>query len=229
MTDGPPPYPRTPHLWPVPGRPSRLVLSAAEARRWLCEPVVVEEKLDGANVSLWADGSVQVASRGGAGAMDRGGQLGRLRAWAAERSADLRELLAGGHVLYGEWLWLRHGIGYDRLPDWLVALDLWHPDRGFADLMERDERCARAGLVVPPRLFTGVLHDRETLLALLGQSRVGPGPAEGLVLRASGGRRCKLVAPAFARRGDEDWVGEREHNALDRGETVRAISKGAAR
>ncbi len=48
--------------------PTRLVLPASEADRWPHEPVVVEEKLDGANVSLWcASGGVQVASRSGPG------------------------------------------------------------------------------------------------------------------------------------------------------------------
>lgn len=108
----PPPYPRTPYLWPTPHatRDDR-VLSRDEAGHWLREPVTVEEKLDGANVSLWLDPMTgpQVASRGGPDAMDRAGQLGRLRAWAGERLDAVAELLADGWAAYGEWLWLRHG------------------------------------------------------------------------------------------------------------------------
>lgn len=222
MTSAPPPYPRTPHLWPPAGGTARLVLGAAEADRWLHEPVVVEEKLDGANVSLWWDGGPRVASRGGAGAMDRAGQLGRLRAWSAERAGALEVLLADGWALYGEWLWLRHGVPYDRLPDWLVALDLWHCDSGFASLPERDRRCQEAGLVLPPRLFSGVLGCRETLVGLLGPSKAGRCPAEGVVLRAADGRRCKLIAREFVRRTDEAWADQQEHNAL-------ALDQGAPR
>ncbi len=61
---GPPPYPRIPHL--VPGRGSRddRVLSPEERHRFLAAEVSVEEKLDGANVGLWADdGLVQMALR----------------------------------------------------------------------------------------------------------------------------------------------------------------------
>lgn len=213
MTADPPSYPRTPHLWPPPGRDARLVLAAHEAQRWLREPVVVEEKLDGANVSVWLDGRLQVASRGGAGAMDRAGQLGRLRAWVAERADHLTALLADGWVLYGEWLWLQHGVGYDRLPDWLVALDLWHPGEGFAPLAERDARCSAAGLSVPPRLFSGVVGSRERLASLMTRSVLSSAAAEGLVLRA-GGRRCKVVHAGYRRLDDTGWAGAGSHNAL---------------
>lgn len=99
---GPPPYPRTPHLWPPAGSTGRLVVPPEEVPMWLSEPVVVEEKLDGANVSLWLDAAtarVEVASRGGVGAQDRAGQLGRLRAWTAERHQTLTRLLDDGWVL----------------------------------------------------------------------------------------------------------------------------------
>lgn len=213
----PPPYPRTAHLWPTPGRAGDdRVVAVDERDDWLRFPLVVEEKLDGANVSLWLEDSrVDVASRGGAGAMDRAGQLGRLRAWAAARDAALRELLADGWVVYGEWLWLTHGTTYDLLPDWMVVLDCWHPSAGMAPLGERDRRAGRAGLAVPPRLFEGTLGTEAALSALFGQSRFSrTGRAEGVVLRAADGRRCKVVDPAYLRRSDEEWS-RRRHNALD--------------
>ena len=81
----PPKYPRTPYLWRDDGRAENVV-PPGEREAWFRTPVVVEEKLDGANVSLWLDdGQLRVASRGGAEAMDRAGQLGRLRAWGAQR------------------------------------------------------------------------------------------------------------------------------------------------
>jgi hypothetical protein len=215
---GPPPYPRTPHLWPPAGSTGRLVVPREDVPEWLSEPVVVEEKLDGANVSLWLDpatGRVEVASRGGAGAQDRAGQLGRLRAWVADRQEALTGLLADGWVLYGEWLWLEHGIRYDRLPDWLIALDLWHADRGFAPLDKRDIRCREAGLARPPRLFQGAVRDEGRLRQLLAGSALSSDrPAEGLVLRRADGRRCKLVAAGHVRRSDAEWAQARRHNAL---------------
>ena len=53
----------------------------------LARPVLVEEKLDGANVVVWLeDERIECALRSGVGAQDRGKQLGPLRAWLAERT-----------------------------------------------------------------------------------------------------------------------------------------------
>ncbi|MGH4020272.1 MAG: RNA ligase family protein [Pseudonocardiaceae bacterium] len=212
----PPPYPRTPHLWaPAPEVAGDRVLDLAERQHWLQRPVVVEEKLDGANVSVWWEqAQPQVASRGGAGAMDRARQLGPLRARVNAAYDQLRSLLDGGWVLYGEWLWLTHTVHYDRLPDHLVALDLWHPEWGFADLLRRDERTQVSGLAVPPRLFTGVLGSLEMLFGLMGRSRFGTAPMEGVVLRRDDGAICKVLRPGFVRAGD-DQIG-RARNVLTR-------------
>jgi len=221
----PPPYPRTPHLWPPQASAGRLVLPPDEAQRWLQVPVVVEEKLDGANVALWLgepESEVRVASRGGADARDRAGQLGRLRAWSAERREGLCRLLEGGWTLYAEWLWLEHGVNYDRLPDWLVALDLWHPEHGFVPLWKRDRRCEAADLPVPPRLFEGVLGSTQRVRDLIRQSAYSSHQtAEGLILRAPDGSRCKVVAAGHVRRSDEQWLSARRHNGVATGGLTR--------
>ncbi len=205
----PPAYPRIPYLIaPAQLSGSDRVVSAAEVPSWFLTPVHVEEKLDGANVSLWLDErQVQVATRGGVGAMDRAGQLGRLRAWAAERSERLTSLLADGWSAYGEWLWLRHGIPYDRLPDFLVLLDLWHPDAGMAPVAERDARASAAGLLTPPVRHSGVLRDLPALLALLGPSTYADTRAEGLVVRRlADDARCKVVDPVYQRPEDRHFA-----------------------
>jgi hypothetical protein len=218
-----PGYPRIPYLWRADASEDDEVVPPDAIRAWLGEPVVVEEKLDGANVSLWLDdGRILVASRGGVGAMDRAGQLGRLRAWVGERGEPLREVLADGWVLYGEWLWLRHGVPYDGLPDWLVVLDLWRADGGFAATERRDEIAVGAGLALPPRLFGGVLGSRETLVGLLGTSGFSTEPMEGAVLRRDG-ERAKVLQPGFRRRNDEEWSSNREHNELHPARHRRAL------
>lgn len=207
----PPPYPRIPYLWPSGNDRDDLVLDAASRSRWLTDPVVVEEKLDGANVSLWLEsGSVHVSSRGGAGAMDRAGQLGRLRAWAAEHDGALRPLLDTGLVVYGEWLWLTHGVRYDALPELLVVLDMWDPRAGFASTPERDTHAREAGLLVPPLLFGGCAphlgpavgppRDVPVVIVTDGGSRAPPrtrGPGQGGAVRlpTSDRRRMESIPP----------------------------------
>lgn len=221
MSSEPPPYPRIPHLFPQPER-SRddLVLAAEDRERFLCEPVIVEEKLDGANVMLWLDGegSVRVAGRSGIGGMDRAGQIGRLRAWAAERSDRLGTLLAEHRVLYAEWLLLTHTVHYDCLPDLLAGTDLHAPGIRFHTANERDRGLRRVGLTPVPRVFSGTLGAEKCLWALFGDSAFGSEPAEGLVLRREReGRvfgRAKVLRPGFVRKSDEQWGGTVRLNAL---------------
>lgn len=181
-----------------------------EAHAWLNTPLVIEEKLDGSNVAIWLErGRVRVAGRGGLDAMDRAGQLGRLRAWVAERGDALGDLLREGEVLYGEWLWLQHTIAYDSLPDWLIVLDLWSPSTGFLDVEERDRRVTSLGLQVPPLVHRGEIGSLRELPARCSAARWAPVRMEGMVLRReSGGRlveRAKWVRPDFQPKPDVAW------------------------
>lgn len=214
----PSPYPRIPHL--VPGRGTRddRVLGTEEAAVFLARPVVVEEKLDGANVVLWLeDGRVECALRSGPGGADRAGQLGPLRAWVGERSDELRSLLGGGLALYSDWLYLSHTVAYERLPSYLIALDLRRPDGSFVTVDERTAACTDADLSVPAELWRGVAACEETVEGLLGPSRYGDAQAEGVVVRAVDGaepRIAKLVRPGFDRLTDDAWAGGRPRNRL---------------
>lgn len=212
------PYQRIPHL--VPGRGSRddLLLSPGEVAELLEKPVAVEEKLDGACVSVWWNrGRVDCALRSGPEGSDRAGQLGRLRAWLLERSDALRLLLESGDVLYAEWMLLTHTVRYVGLPALLIGLDLLLPGQGFRVLDDRDRRLGEAGLVSPPVLFRGVLHGSQGLERLLATSRFGDERMEGLVVRTLDGsepRLAKLVRPDFERVDDECWKRGRPLNAV---------------
>ena len=213
----PPPYPRIPHL--VPGRGSRddRVLDAEQAAAMLARPVLVEEKLDGANVVLWLEGDrVECALRSGVDAQDRGKQLGPLRAWLAERTTALRELL-DGFALYGEWLFTAHGVRYDALPAYLVGLDVWAPDLGFVTPEARNELLMNAGLTAPPTLYRGTLKRVDQVEALLGCSRLGSEPMEGVVVRtldAGEPRIAKLLRPGFSPASNDEWRRGRPRNLL---------------
>ncbi|MGH3695327.1 MAG: RNA ligase family protein [Pseudonocardiaceae bacterium] len=200
----PPSYPRMPHLWASEAiTRGDQILAPAEVSDWLLHPVVVEEKLDGANVSIWWEqNQIQVASRGGQDAMDRGGQLGPLRSRVNAGYGQLQPLLENGFVLYAEWLWLTHSVRYDQLVDYLVVLDFSRRDEGFVELRERDRLSRAHELVVPPRLFDGVLDSKNALVKLMGRSRVGSELMEGAVLRRNDGQRCKVLRPGFVRAGD---------------------------
>lgn len=215
----PPPYPRIAHLLPGRGTRDDLVLSATERHAVLHRPVVVEEKLDGANVTLWwQDGWVACAGRSGPDGQDRARQLGPLRAWVAEHADQLRPLLADDDVLYAEWLLLTHTVAYDRLPSYLVGLDLRHSDGTFATVDDRNGRLDGAGVARPPELFRGVLGSLEHVEAILATtSSVGSAAIEGVVVRTLDGgepRLTKALARGFEPASDDEWQCGRPRNQV---------------
>lgn len=220
MTD-PPKFPRVPHLAPGEGvGPDDLVLAEQERVRLLHTPVVVEEKLDGANVVVWIDDGVpRAATRGGADAVDRGGQRGRLRQWATGRADELGSALGQRYALYGEWLLRRHTVRYDRLPGPFVGTDVYdRRSQRFLGVQERDRVMAAAGVPAAPRRFEGTLGSVVATERLLGSSAFGATRAEGLVVRAlhaqADPRLAKLVDPAWRRREDAEWSGAGEENVV---------------
>lgn len=187
--DAPPPYPRIAHLVAGRGTADDVDVDPAAIDALLAGEVVVEEKLDGANVVVWPDGPrLDCALRSGPGSADRARQLGPLRKWVAEHAVALRTLLGDDTALSAEWLLLTHSIAYDRLPAYLVALDLWSPARGFVSVDERNARSAAVGLPTPPELWRGRASSAADLEARLGPSAYGTDMAEGLVVRAVDGR-----------------------------------------
>jgi len=221
--DAPPPYPRVAHLIAGRGTSDDVEADPASISALLAGEIVVEEKLDGANVVVWPDGSrLDCALRSGPGATDRARQLGPLRAWVAEHADALRGLLGGDTALYGEWLLLTHSVAYDRLPAYLVALDLWSPTDGFVPVEERNARCAAVGITTPPERWRGRASSGTEVEVRLGPSAYGNGLAEGIVVRAIDGRPprlAKLLRAGFDRVGDDEWRSGRPRNRLAVGAT----------
>ncbi len=209
----PPPYHRIPHLRAHPGADrDDLVLTPEAANLLQTRTFCIEEKLDGFNLALACDdaGWPQPYARSGKTHGDRGGQLGRVRAWIAERAPALQGVLADWPVVYGEWLRLRHSVAYDLLPDWLVVLDLWHPEYGFAAVATRDATCQQAGLSVPQAYAVGRWPGAAAVEAFCQRSHYSTGRAEGVVLRnPAGGQEgavAKWLAADFRRTSDADWT-----------------------
>jgi hypothetical protein len=183
----PPPYPRIQYLLPHPAiGADDSVVTPSVRKEWLAAHVVVEEKLDGANVCLWSDdGIIRAAGRSGMHGQDRANQFGRLRAWVASNTARLSPLLRSGRVLYGEWLWLQHSIDYTKLPEYLIGLDIASADGHFLSQDSRNSELQEAGLEPPHKIFEGRLETPHAILALLRKSAYREGSPEGAVIRSS--------------------------------------------
>lgn len=207
-------FPRTPHLaWLGSGQPRDDKVLANEAAAELVSHVVtVEEKVDGANlgISLGPGSELRMQNRGSY--LDLKAlhpQFKPLRHWLAARHAALVNALAGNRILFGEWCYARHSVHYTRLPDWFLLFDVYdHAAGRFWSADRRDRLAAESDLATVPRLTRG-RFDLQGLRAMLGPSRFGDGPAEGICVRRDRGgyleQRAKLVAPEFTETIGAHW------------------------
>ncbi|HVJ93780.1 MAG TPA: RNA ligase family protein [Labilithrix sp.] len=218
-------FPRTPHLAWLGDSPPRgdKVLDAHETRELLAHDVVVEEKVDGANLGLSVDddGVLRAQNRGHYLSFDNAhGQWQPLKRWLEPRKAELEEALYPDLMLFGEWCYAVHSIRYSHLPDWFLAFDIYDRARGeFWSTEGRDALASRLGLAVVPRLAAGKF-DLLQLEELLDNSRLTDGPAEGLYVRLETAERlqarAKLVRREFVQSIERHWSkGPLQTNALD--------------
>ena len=190
------------------------VLSPAETQELLSGDVVVEEKLDGANLglSLSPDGALRAQNRGQYLSAPHAGQFARFPAWLTQHESGLRAVLRPELMLFGEWCAARHSLSYDTLPDWFLLFDVYDRSIGrFWSTSRRNALAAEAGLSTVPLVSSGL-----TTLAALKQllvdtpSRYRAGlPLEGVVVRRESGEWCearaKLVRPDFTQAIDTHW------------------------
>jgi hypothetical protein len=208
-------FPHTPHLaWLGDGQPrDDKVLPPDEAEALLSGEVVVEEKVDGANIgfSAGADGKLRVQSRGSYLDPDHAHpQFRPLWAWLGAREAALVDALGSDRILFGEWCYAVHSVVYERLPDWFLGFDVYDRSAGkFWDTSRRDALLATLRLHPAPRIARGHFTVEAVERMLASESRVGDGAIEGLVVRRESGgfttARAKLVRAEFARAIDEHW------------------------
>src|SRR5690606_22108083 len=137
--------------WLGSGKPrGDKVLANDEVEALLAGEVVVEEKVDGANIgfSISQDGEVRVQNRGQY--LDRAhahAQFQPLWSWLPSRKAALADALYPDLILFGEWCFAVHSVAYDRLPDWFLGFDVYDWSvNGFWDTRRRDELLTAVGL-----------------------------------------------------------------------------------
>ena len=135
-------FPRTQHLINLGAATSDDIL-VANFPISQC-PVVIEEKIDGANmgISLDWEGSLVVQNRSHTVNSQSHAQFRRLDDWLSTHDRDLHAILLRDpqfperYILYGEWVPATHSIAYSGLPDVFLAFDFY--DRVTATFASRE-------------------------------------------------------------------------------------------
>ena len=160
-------YPRTAHLPWSPGA-SADDIRVSDLSGLAGREVVVTEKLDGENTTLYRDGLH-------ARSLDSAHHPSR--AWMKVLHGRIAQAIPAGWRVCGENVYARHSIAYDDLQSWFYGFSVWRGDRCL-HWDEATRFLARLGIPVPPVLWRGVFDERA-LRAL----RLDSGRQEGFVVR----------------------------------------------
>ena len=208
-------FPHTPHLvWLGEGTPREdKILSRAEAIAFLDGAVVVEEKVDGANMglSVGPDGRLRAQSRGNyLNPSHCHAQWKPLWQWLARKEVAILAALGTELMLFGEWCYAKHTVPYDALPDWFLAFDVFETATGrFWSAVRRNRLLEQIGIFPVPERICSRLALNQTA-KLLGKSAVGSCPAEGVYLRRDDDKyliqRAKIVGSAFKQQIEDHWT-----------------------
>ena len=167
-------YPRTPHLEGSRLQPGDEDLSQIPFACIRGKYLVVEEKIDGANtaVSFSEEGELLLQSRGHyltGGYRERHYNL--MKQWATIHQDAFFEVLGTRYIMYGEWMYAKHTVYYDRLPHYFLEFDIFdRQEQIFLSTERRHELLKDLPVVSVPVLKTGIFQSREDLISLLGKS-----------------------------------------------------------
>lgn len=191
-------YPRTPHLPWSPGATAddvRLVdLDAFEGRE-----IVVTEKLDGENTTLYADGLH-------ARSLDSAHHPSR--AWIKALHGRIATRIPAGWRVSGENVFARHSIAYAELESWFYAFSVWDGSDRCLDWDATVRFTRELGVPVPHVLFRGRFDEKA-----LRKTSIDTAIREGYVVRTTEGFRredfarhiAKWVRPSHVQT-DQHWM-----------------------
>ena len=211
-----PEYPRIPHL---DKSISNMTHDDIQVEGKIQFPLTgwVQEKLDGANLGLtWTSGPV-IRNRNNI--LKKGYikketpaklQFRSSWNWLHDHNKDIQKLsksLMTPVTLYGEWLYAKHSIYYDKLPDLFVAYDIYIPqDDEWLSPDKFESEMSQTNIhFIKPELKT--FNNMSEIVAESEKpSKYRNGVREGIVIKLSDGRKVtesfKIVNKFFERRED---------------------------
>ncbi len=167
-------YPRTPHLQGSRLQPGDEDLSQIPFSCIAGKHLVVEEKVDGANsaISFGEDGQLLLQSRGHyltGGYRERHYNL--MKQWATIHQDAFFQVLGTRYIMYGEWLYAKHTVYYDKLPHYFLEFDIFDRQEGiYLDTHRRHALLSTLPVVSVPVLAEGTFRSKEELTDLLTRS-----------------------------------------------------------
>lgn len=206
-------FPSTKHILLPEEERTRLdkVLSMDEVAELLSHEVVIEEKVDGANlgISFDGDGKICLQNRGNWLEYPLSGQWKKLDEWIKKKQNTLFDFLLDQYILFGEWCYATHSIYYNKLPDYFIGFDIFDKtNQKFLSVSRRNKLLDSMGISIVCQLFAGKIQ-RDQLSNFFVKSCYGSGLCEGIYIRLDEDgwlkKRAKLVRYEFKQSIEEHW------------------------
>lgn len=213
MTTGRTKYPRTFHLpWSPGATDDDKVHNLWDLDQMFGfgQRVIVTEKLDGENTTLYSDGYMHARSLDGRSHPSQT----RVRALGAQVAVDL----PAGWRVCGENMYAKHSLHYDRLTSFFYVFSIWDETNTCLSWDDTVEWCELLGLEHVPVLYEGVFNavdiqgawdDRRDAAGRV-ESAFGQ-EAEGYVMRLAGAFHYDKFTQSLAKYVRANHVTSDEH------------------
>ena len=191
-------YSRTFHLpWSLGRSSDDKTLSSVD--HFMGKPVVVTEKMDGENTTMYPD---YIHAR----SID--GRHHPSRDWVKQLQGEVGYLIPDGWRICGENLYARHSIPYENLPSYFMAFSVWDQYNICLDWNYTKYVCHSLNLHMTPVLYEGVFD--EALLRKMA-SEMDLTKCEGYIVRLADQFHYDDFATSVAKFVREDHVQSEDH------------------
>jgi len=181
-------------------------LSDQDTKLLLAGEVSITQKYDGANTAIIRvkDG-FRFQKRSGLVGTSEHPQFGALIAWGQINYNKLIQI-PENTMLFGEWLYAKHSIFYNKLPDFFLAFAWYNfKDDTYYSRDEMTKLCDSLGLSYVSEVARGHFKRTELFNIIPKVSDFGDCPAEGIVIeKMKDHTRGKVVRAEFIKHIDEN-------------------------
>jgi hypothetical protein len=167
-------YPRTPHLETSSMHGDDFLLNRIQFSALQNQYVIYEYKIDGANsaISFSEDKQLLIQSRGHylrGGAREK--EFSKTKLWANLYINDLYDVLGKRYIMFGESMYAKHTIFYDKLPHYFLEFDVFDKENNiFLSTKKRKALLEGLAYCPVPIAYEGYPISLEHLKSFIGYS-----------------------------------------------------------
>ena len=205
-------FPRTCHLFNLGGATvDDRMISKDVYDYFMNNRVQLTEKVDGAQIGFSMDENykILVQNRSHYVNSKSHSQFKLIDKWIHDHTQDLYNILDQNTILFGEWLYAKHSISYNNLPDYFLAFDLYNKKEDvFYSRKILEEKLENTTINMVRIMYEGMVTKPQLIKLIEEKSIYTNGRVEGVYMKVFESDyvkyRAKLVRNDFIC-GSEHW------------------------